>query len=44
MFTEGVIFLMKRKTKTALKLICQVADRLKPAGESGGDASAGAAP
>ena len=30
MFTEGVIFLMKRKTKTALKLICQVADRLKP--------------
>ena len=44
MFTEGVIFLMKRKTKTALKLICQVADRLKPTGESGGDASAGAAP
>ena len=31
MFTEGVIFLMKRKTKTALKLICQVAERLKPA-------------
>ena len=30
-FTEGVIFLMKRKTKTALKLICQVVDRLKPA-------------
>lgn len=29
-FTEGVIFLMKRKTKTALKLICQVVDRLKP--------------
>ena len=44
MFTEGVIFLMKRKTKTALKLICQVADRLKPTGESGVDASAGAAP
>ena len=34
MFTEGVIFLMKRKTKTALKLICQVAERLKPSDES----------
>jgi hypothetical protein len=34
MFTEGVIFLMKRKTKTALKLICQVADRLKPSDDS----------
>ena len=34
MFTEGVIFLMKRKTKTALKLICQVADRLKPSSEA----------
>ena len=34
MFTEGVIFLMKRKTKTALKLICQVVDRLKPSGDA----------
>lgn len=25
---------MKRKTKTALKLICQVADRLKPTDDS----------
>ena len=30
MFTEGVIFLMKRKTKTGLKLITQLIDRLKP--------------
>ena len=30
MFTEGVIFLMKRKTKTGLKLISQLIDRLKP--------------
>lgn len=37
LFTEGVIFLMKRKTKTALKLICQVAERLKP-GEAKNDA------
>ena len=33
MFTEGVIFLMKRKTKTGLKLITQLIDRLKPSGE-----------
>ena len=39
MFTEGVIFLMKRKTKTALKLICQVVDRLKPADSSNNDAA-----
>ena len=37
MFTESVIFLMKRKTKTALKLICQVADRLKPSDGSNAD-------
>ena len=30
MFTEGVIFLMKRKTKTGLKLITQLIDRIKP--------------
>lgn len=27
-FTEGVIFLMKRKTKTGLKLITQLIDRM----------------
>ena len=31
MFTEGVIFLMKRKTKTGLKLISSLIERLKPA-------------
>lgn len=30
MFTEGVIFLMKRKTKTGLKLITSLIDRMKP--------------
>jgi len=30
MFTEGVIFLMKRKTKTGLKLISQLIERIKP--------------
>lgn len=30
MFTEGIIFLMKRKTKTGLKLITQLIERLKP--------------
>jgi tetratricopeptide (TPR) repeat protein len=34
---------MKRKTKTALKLICQVVDRLKPSTE-GGDSKALASP
>ena len=34
MFTEGVIFMMKRKTKTGLKLLSQLDDRLKPDGES----------
>ena len=28
MFTEGVIFLMKRKTKTGVKLITQVVERM----------------
>ena len=28
MFTEGVIFLMKRKTKTGVKLITNVIDRM----------------
>ena len=28
MFTEGVIFLMKRKTKTGVKLISQVVERM----------------
>jgi hypothetical protein len=30
MFTEGVIFLMKRKTKTGLKLISSLIERMKP--------------
>ena len=30
LFTEGVIFLMKRKTKTGVKLLTQVIDRMKP--------------
>ena len=37
MFTEGVIFLMKRKTKTGLKLLTQLVDRLKPSTESTAD-------
>ena len=34
MFTEGVIFLMKRKTKTGLKLLTQLVERLKPPSEN----------
>lgn len=34
MFTEGVIFLMKRKTKTGVKLITSLVDRLKPSSNS----------
>ena len=30
LFAEGVIFLMKRKTKTGVKLLTQVIDRMKP--------------
>ena len=30
MFTEGVIFLMKRKTKTGIKLISNLIERMKP--------------
>lgn len=30
LFTEGVIFLMKRKTKTAVKLLTQVVEKLEP--------------
>ena len=30
MFTEGVIFLMKRKTKTGVKLISSLIERMKP--------------
>ena len=42
MFTEGVIFLMKRKTKTGLKLISQLIDRLKPSTEDqSGEKSSG---
>ena len=42
MFTEGVIFLMKRKTKTGLKLISQLIERLKPAADDqSGEKSAG---
>lgn len=41
LFTEGVIFLMKRKTKTALKLICQVVERLKPSAEENKRAEGG---
>ena len=45
MFTEGVIFLMKRKTKTWLKLITQLIERLKPneanSAEKSGEKSTG---
>ena len=34
MFTEAVIFLMKRKTKTGLKIMTQLIDRLKPTNPS----------
>lgn len=30
-FTEGVIFLMKRKTKTGIKLLTQLAEKLSQA-------------
>lgn len=36
MFTEGVIFLMKRKTKTGLKLITSLIERMKPSTTTGG--------